>query len=110
MVGSPVLRVEAYDPDSGANSRLQYHLMGISMNKSHFYISPDEGIIYLKKSLDYELESFYHFEIIVNDYGSVQLTSTAQVWIEILDINDNSPILPATFTTTKFHFLCFDLI
>ncbi|XP_075679653.1 fat-like cadherin-related tumor suppressor homolog isoform X1 [Dermatophagoides pteronyssinus] len=100
MVGSPVLRVEAYDPDSGANSRLQYHLMGISMNKSHFYISPDEGIIYLKKSLDYELESFYHFEIIVNDYGSVQLTSTAQVWIEILDINDNSPILPATFTTT----------
>ncbi|OTF73474.1 hypothetical protein BLA29_011442, partial [Euroglyphus maynei] len=33
MVGSSVLRVEAYDPDSGSNSRLQYHIMGMNMNK-----------------------------------------------------------------------------
>lgn len=96
-VGSQLLRVSASDADVGLNGKLQYHIVG---NKTaQFYMSPDDGIISLKSPLDYETESTHHFTIMATDYGSPQLTSTAQVWIEVLDINDNPPTLAPTFTT-----------
>lgn len=98
LVGSPILQVEATDSDSGLNSRLQYQIIGD--NGSNFFISPDKGVIYLKNNLDYETEMHYYFTVMVTDYGTPQLTSTAQVWINVLDVNDNAPILPASFTTT----------
>lgn len=97
-VGMAIVKVSASDADLGLNSRLEYHIVG---NKTgQFYMSPDEGVVYLKQPLDYETESVHYFSIMVTDYGSPQLTSTAQVWINVLDVNDNPPVLPTSFTTS----------
>lgn len=95
-IGSAILKVGASDEDAGLNSKLQFNIVG---NKTHFYMSPDDGIVYLKASLDYETETVHYFTIMVTDYGSPQLTSTAQVWINVIDVNDNPPVLPTSFTT-----------
>ncbi|KAJ6215568.1 hypothetical protein RDWZM_010068 [Blomia tropicalis] len=97
-IGSSITRLMATDSDIGVNGKLQYRMIG---NVSHhFYITPDDGIIYLKSPLDHETESRHHFSVMVTDYGTPQLTSTAQVWIEVIDVNDNVPTLPPSFNTT----------
>ena len=93
-IGANVVKVSATDADSGLNAKLQYQIIG---NKSHFYVSPDDGNIYLKTNLDHETERMHHFTVMATDYGSPVLTSTAHVWVEVLDINDNKPIVSPVF-------------
>ena len=96
-IGASVVKVSATDADVGLNAKLQYQIIG---NKSHFYMSPDDGIIYLKSNLDHESERMHHFTVMATDYGSPVLTSTAHVWVEVLDINDNKPIVSPIFKAT----------
>ncbi len=96
-IGSNVVKISATDSDIGLNAKLQYHILG---NKSHFYVSSEDGIIYLKTALDHETERMHHFTVMATDYGSPVLTSTAHVWVEVLDINDNKPLVPTGFTAT----------
>lgn len=51
----------------------------------------NEGIVYLKKSLDHETKSSHHFTVIATDKGVPSLSSTAHVWVTVLDMNDNPP-------------------
>ena len=96
-IGANVVKVSATDADIGLNAKLQYQIMG---NKTHFYVSPDDGNIYLKTNLDHETERLHHFTIMATDYGTPVLTSTAHVWVEVLDINDNKPIVSPVFKAT----------
>lgn len=96
-VGASIVKVSATDADVGLNAKLQYQIIG---NKSHFYISPDDGNIYLKSNLDHETERMHHFTVMATDNGSPVLTSTAHVWVEVLDINDNKPIVSPVFKAT----------
>lgn len=50
-----------------------------------------EGVVYLKKSLDHELMSSHHFTVIATDKGVPSLSSTAHVWVTVMDMNDNPP-------------------
>ena len=97
-VGSQLLKV-ASEIDDDLNAKLQYHIMGNNNQTAQFYMSPDDGVIWLKTPLDYKTEASHHFTVMAIDCGSPQLTSTAQVWIEVVDINDNPRTLAPTFTT-----------
>lgn len=51
----------------------------------------EEGTIFLKRSLDHELHSSHHFTVVATDSGVPSLSSTAHVWVSVLDMNDNPP-------------------
>lgn len=56
-----------------------------------FHIDPEEGIVYLKRSLDHETRDSHHFTVIAMDRGVPSLSSTAHVWVSVVDMNDNPP-------------------
>ena len=62
-----------------------------SNSKDLFHIDPDEGIIFLKRSLDHESHDSHHFTVIAIDRGVPSLSSTAHVWVSVIDMNDNPP-------------------
>ncbi|XP_068148588.1 LOW QUALITY PROTEIN: fat-like cadherin-related tumor suppressor homolog [Drosophila tropicalis] len=99
---SQILKINATDADTGANAKLSYFIESInSENDSEiFYIDINEGHLYLKKPLDYELKKFHHIVIHVKDHGSPPLSSRCNIFITVKDLNDNAPrfIEPSFFT------------
>ncbi|XP_055595283.1 fat-like cadherin-related tumor suppressor homolog isoform X3 [Uranotaenia lowii] len=90
--GTAILRVLAKDNDTGINQNITYALQTDSKNTSeYFHMDPSEGVIYLKKSLDHETLSHHHFTVIASDKGVPSLSSTAHVWVSVMDMNDNPP-------------------
>ncbi|XP_058828867.1 fat-like cadherin-related tumor suppressor homolog isoform X4 [Topomyia yanbarensis] len=90
--GTAILKVQAKDNDTGINQIITYALQTDSKNTSeYFHMDPTDGVIYLKKSLDHETLSNHHFTVIASDKGVPSLSSTAHVWVSVMDMNDNPP-------------------
>ncbi|CAH8498791.1 unnamed protein product [Heterobilharzia americana] len=109
--GSLVTEVRAHDLDSGEYGQLTYQLgpvakpSGVLIDtpnsnnivnmrlKQPFQIEPTTGIIKVLHNdmLDREQTEFLYIPIIAKDKGG--LTATAQLIIELIDINDNPPKL-----------------
>ncbi|XP_037531493.1 protocadherin-10 [Nematolebias whitei] len=95
---------KALDPDGGTNSIKQYT---ISQN-DHFRLEvQDRGkdgktpVLQLQKQLDRETKSQHKLVLKAIDGGSPAKTGTAEILIEVLDINDNMPL----FTKDKYSAL-----
>lgn len=87
---------------SGPNAQLLYRIAS-GDSQSHFTIT-EEGVLRTKKSLDRETQSFYNLVVTVNDLAPPpvgRFTSTAQVSVILLDVNDCSP----TFTSQKIAYI-----
>lgn len=90
--GTPVLKVLAKDNDTGINAQILYTIQTDSKNNSeYFHMDTKEGVLYLKKALDHETQSTHHFTLIATDQGIPNLSSTAHVWVSVIDMNDNAP-------------------
>jgi len=76
---------------SGTNQKVRYELHNENNSSALFHVEPDEGVIYLKRSLDAETQAVHHLTIVAMDQGLPSLSSTAHVWVTVLDMNDNSP-------------------
>ncbi|XP_034945358.1 fat-like cadherin-related tumor suppressor homolog isoform X2 [Chelonus insularis] len=90
--GTSILKVTTRDNDTEINQEVIYTIQNDTEN-SHdlFHIDPDEGIIFLKRSLDHESHDSHHFTVIATDKGIPPLSSTAHVWVTVIDMNDNPP-------------------
>lgn len=87
---------------SGQNAQLLYKIAS-GDPQGHFVITKD-GVLQTKKSLDRETQSFYNLVVTVNDLAPppiTRFTSTAQVSIILLDVND----CPPTFTSQKMTYI-----
>ncbi|XP_017769468.1 PREDICTED: fat-like cadherin-related tumor suppressor homolog isoform X4 [Nicrophorus vespilloides] len=90
--GTPILTVIANDNDTGINQKIIYSIKKDNGNSTElFHIDETEGTIYLKQSLDHETAKSHHFIVIATDQGVPSLNSTAHVWLQVLDMNDNPP-------------------
>lgn len=86
----------------GPNAQLLYRIAS-GDPQNHFVISK-EGVLQTKKVLDREVQSFYNLVITVNDLAPAPMTrftSTAQVSIILLDVND----CPPTFTSQRMTYI-----
>ncbi|XP_040290283.1 protocadherin alpha-C2 isoform X2 [Bufo bufo] len=95
--GVSLFSVKAIDPDANENAFVSYLLLqgdveGVPVS-SYVSIKSDNGTIYAAQSLDYE--KFREFRLIVQaqDAGNPPLSSTAIVYIFILDQNDHAPTI-----------------
>ena len=92
----PVIgKVTATDLDDGQNALLKYSIIGGNTGNA-FAISPEDGQIYLQKSIDREKQDSYKLIIRAQDLGNPPKSNTTQVVINVLDVNDNDPRFPNT--------------
>ena len=91
-VGTLVGNVYATDNDIGTNSYVTYMLDPSSINVNHFMINSTSGDVYTAQLLDYENIQLYNITVIATDTGSIPLSTTATVVINVTDINDNLPV------------------
>ncbi|XP_028982383.1 cadherin-related tumor suppressor [Diachasma alloeum] len=94
-IGASVLQVSATDRDEGANGRVRYSIAMGDENRD-FTISEDSGVIRVSKNLNYERKSRYRLTVKAEDcateVGESSREDTAEVIINVLDINDNAPV------------------
>ena len=89
--GSTVLVVRAYDSDDGPNKDIRYSIVNGGGKNSVFIISKAYGIIRVAGDLDREKVPSYHLVVKAQDQGKPSLSSTVDVFINLLDENDCIP-------------------
>ena len=90
--GTFVVQINATDADSGQNSNLSFSFVGGNLYNV-FAINPTNGLITTASQLDYEKEKFYALNVSVQDQGSPLLQSSILVTVEVIDVNDMTPVI-----------------
>jgi len=96
-LGTSVGSINAIDPDTGAGATLNYYIGSTSENQncsstSNFIIDGNTGEITTCQSFDYETQTSYTILVVVCDSTVPPMCSNRSVAINIVDLNDNSPI------------------
>ena len=86
-----VVQVNASDADSELNGRVGYQIINGNFNNS-FSIDRDTGEITVANDIDREVTPMFSLTVEAFDFGLIRLRSTANVLIDVEDINDNAPI------------------
>ena len=87
--------VAASDRDIGSFGQVMYTIQSI---QNQFFIDSLNGTVESLTSLDRETQDSYSFTIAAIDGGvtalnTTRMTGTATVFVRLLDVNDNSPVL-----------------
>ncbi|XP_033742322.1 LOW QUALITY PROTEIN: protocadherin Fat 4-like [Pecten maximus] len=88
-VGHDVYLARATDSDAGQNAQISYRLQS---TPDVFNVNPATGMIYLAKPIDKSSVKNFVVNVIASDGGSSQLSATVQVNIEVIDVNDHTPM------------------
>lgn len=88
---SKLFDIRASDSDEGLNGRVGYKIK--SGDSKTFNIDPTTGELKTVIEFDRETTSSYKLVIEATDFGKPSLSSTVDVSITILDINDNTPVI-----------------
>ena len=103
-LGSTVTTLVATDKDEGPNGRVMYEVFNTdSTTRDTFVVGTMTGDIGLIKKLDYETTRRYEMRVVANDMGRPSLSATATVIFEVLDSNDNPPMISLTYLSMKSH-------
>ncbi|XP_074645849.1 cadherin EGF LAG seven-pass G-type receptor 2-like [Tubulanus polymorphus] len=89
--GFSILRIQAFDSDSGINSELVYSIQN-APDDMPIAINGKTGWITINGHLDREITSKYSFNVEAKDHGTPSRSATADVEIDVIDVNDNSPL------------------
>nr|XP_060634795.1 protocadherin-23 [Anolis sagrei ordinatus] len=87
-----VMQIYATDSDNGLNREIEYSILSGNTNEA-FVIDSAQGVISTNTILDREDVSSYRLVVQVADRGTPRLSSSCTVEIQVVDINDNVPIL-----------------
>lgn len=100
--GTSVCRVFATDPDLGVNGEVRYALsrrQGDSSAATYFEVGERSGLLRLRRPLDRELRASHHLAVEARDGGAQPEMATAWVSVEVLDVNDNPPVIQLLYLT-----------
>ncbi|XP_037833372.1 protocadherin gamma-A5 isoform X9 [Kryptolebias marmoratus] len=87
-----ITTVNATDGDFGSNSVVTYYFS--DRNRALydlFKINEKNGTIYVKGNIDFERDRKFELRIDAKDQGG--LTDSSKVIIDVIDVNDNSPVI-----------------
>lgn len=91
-VGYKIGNAEATDKDYGIFGEIEYTLTGFGSNM--FRTDKNTGGLFVAHTLDYEKQKSYSLTLIAKDGGGKG--STASIFVDIIDVNDNAPIFEAS--------------
>uniref|UniRef100_A0A3Q2XYG8 Cadherin EGF LAG seven-pass G-type receptor 3 n=1 Tax=Hippocampus comes TaxID=109280 RepID=A0A3Q2XYG8_HIPCM len=93
--GYPILQLRATDLDSPSNANIRYRFVGDSATNGRgaFEIDPRSGLITTRGVVDRETNEHYTLQVEASDQGKEPgaRSATVQVFITVLDENDNVP-------------------
>ncbi|XP_051766352.1 protocadherin alpha-2-like isoform X3 [Ctenopharyngodon idella] len=101
IYGAPFIKLNASDIDSGLNGDIIYSLINHGKDKASeiFHIDPITGEITIKGELDREDTSAFELHAQAQDRGTSPRSSHCKVLIEVIDVNDNVPVITVTSLT-----------
>lgn len=97
-IGTTVLSVFARDLDSGLNGEVEYSLSE-EFGSELLRINANSGVIQTAQELDREKMASIRLNVIATDKGKPRMSSTANIEVAVLDVNDNAPV----FDMVRFH-------
>ncbi|XP_053533680.1 protocadherin-18a isoform X1 [Ictalurus punctatus] len=107
--GAYLATVHATDPDLATNGHVSYSVLESMVHGSsistYVTVDPSSGAIYALRTFDYEEISHISFMVQARDYGNPSLSSNVTVVLNVLDVNDNRPVIvapPLRNHTTEF--------
>uniref|UniRef100_A0A8C8FMF7 Cadherin domain-containing protein n=1 Tax=Oncorhynchus tshawytscha TaxID=74940 RepID=A0A8C8FMF7_ONCTS len=94
QLGPRVWTLKAIDLDSGLNGKVEYSITA-GDPQNEFVVSPVEGELRVRRDveLDRETTPFYNITVMAKDLGKPPRISMVVVGVQVLDINDNDPML-----------------
>lgn len=93
-VDTVLFSARAQDEDSGPNSYVEYSVRGPAGDR--FRVGTVDGDVRLLGQLDREERSNYTLTLVATDKGDPPLSSTMDVTLLVLDVNDNAPSFSQT--------------
>ncbi|XP_048189851.1 protocadherin Fat 2 [Perognathus longimembris pacificus] len=90
-LGTSVLQLDAWDPDSSSQGKLTFNITA-GNHAGFFLIHPSTGLLSTARPLDRESKEEHILEVTVLDNGEPPLKSTSRVVVCISDVNDNPPV------------------
>ncbi|XP_053371769.1 protocadherin alpha-2-like isoform X4 [Clarias gariepinus] len=98
MLGTQIIKLNASDTDAGTNGQIVYSLISHGKEKSSdlFQINPVTGEISVKGHLDREDTAAFELHAQAKDKGFSPRASYCKVLVEVLDVNDNAPVISLT--------------
>ncbi|NXH23303.1 CAD19 protein, partial [Bucco capensis] len=96
--GSVVGVVTARDPDND-DSPVRYSIVHGMHLKRLFSINEHNGTIIATKPLDRELASWHNITVTATETRNPEKISEANVYIQVLDVNDHAPEFPKYYET-----------
>nr|XP_042696663.1 protocadherin alpha-2-like [Chrysemys picta bellii] len=96
--GTMIMKVNATDLDEGINKDILYTLRGVTQPNvsATFRIDSNTGEISVNGELDFENTKLHEVRVEATDKGNFPLSGHCNVFIEVLDVNDNIPELAVT--------------
>lgn len=93
--GYQMLQVQAHDVDLDLSGRVSYFIRNVSGAdvNAYFSVHRSSGVIRARRPLDYEESRSHSFVVEAVDQGHPPLSGTATVQIQVLDLNDNYPVI-----------------
>ncbi|XP_048389796.2 protocadherin-23 isoform X7 [Stegostoma tigrinum] len=92
----------ALDRDAGNNGLVRYEIIGGNFTDA-FRIDSISGTLATTRGLDREEFNNFSLTIEAHDLGNPQRTSQAEIWITILDENDNGPVFEKNYHYTSVN-------
>jgi len=94
-VGTTVVTVLAIDADSGQNGKVCYVFSSqtSSVYSDMFAIDAKTGVLSLLRALDYVESTTHRLFVVAEDPGNNSLPPVALVIINVIDINNNAPLI-----------------
>ncbi|KAK5868901.1 hypothetical protein PBY51_009876 [Eleginops maclovinus] len=89
----PIIQVAADDLDQGQNGQVTYSIRSSSMS-GLFKIDPLTGSITTAAIMDREIWTQTKLVVMATDRGTPRLAGSATLTVIIIDLNDNSPMIP----------------
>ena len=90
--GSFVVKINATDADSGSNANLSFSIVEGNTGDA-FTVNSSNGVIKTASPLDFEKEKLYTLNVTVQDQGTPPLSNSILVTIEVIDVNDLTPVI-----------------
>ena len=91
-MGMSVLQVFATDLDSAQNGEVSFWLSESGNTDSTFVINRTTGVVELNTSLNFETQKTFSLSVTARDSGNPMRQNSADVVINIVNVNDNAPI------------------
>ncbi|XP_061696102.1 protocadherin-8-like [Syngnathoides biaculeatus] len=91
--GSPLLRLNAEDPDEGPNGQVVYGLGSQAPPEIRrlFRVDRKSGELTLESPVDFESKNTYEFDVQASDLGSDPSPAVCKIVVQVRDVNDNAP-------------------